>query len=78
MAIVKEDKNGLWFHIKLKRHRADSEAFNFGRIGEFSPYTDLAFIKHLRRLDRLKNNPVIRNMNGGRIKVIREAERLWY
>jgi len=79
MAIIKPYKNDLWFHLPQKQKGdVDRQAIYFGRNGEFNPYSDIAFEKHMIRLNGLAHNPIFFNYNGQRIKKIREAERFWY
>lgn len=72
MAIVKEFGNGLWFHIPRIRRRPDEDVVRFGRSGEFSPWADLAFEKHLAHVNHL------RQVSHADFKSLRRDARLWY
>jgi len=76
MAIVKETKRDSWVHIGRKIHDADMDALYFGRLGEFSPRSDIAFNKHIRELNDFKKTPFFQNLNGTRAKEIKR--KMWY
>ncbi len=54
----------------------DWEVLNYGRIGEFSPASDISFEKHIKRLASLKDFFI--SKNGDRLKCILQCEGLWY
>lgn len=76
MALVKELGRGAWLHLDGRRKDPDKESLRFGRTGEFSPFSDLAFEKHLKRLDR--TSKFYSYLNGGKVKMIIRDEKCWY
>ena len=81
MPVIKPyTKNGneMWFRIPQRRRAPDLDAQYFGRTGEFSPHSDKAFTNHIKRLNHLKNLPHYINLNGTKIKAIRDQENFWY
>lgn len=83
MAIIKPfGKNigeDLWFHI-TQRRAGDVDLMDkyFGIKGEFSPFIDIAFNKHIKRLDSLSHSTFFNKFNGRKIKEIRKVEKFWY
>ena len=65
-----------WYRIPAAKKDPDDEALYFGRSGEFGPWGDKAFNKHLIRLEKL--NKYFANLNGNRIRAILKEERLLY
>ena len=75
----KRENQDLWFHIRQPRiGDVDIADKYFGIKGEFSPYSDIAFQKHINRLTKFGNNPFYFKFNGKRIKKILQQEGLWY
>lgn len=69
----------LWFRIKQPRiGDVDMADRWFGVMGEFNPYADAGFERHIKRLNGLAHNPFFYKYNGQRIKMILQQERLWY
>jgi hypothetical protein len=68
----------IWFHIKQPRiGDVDMADRWFGVKGEFSPSSDIAFKKHIDKLNGLAHSPFFNRYNGQKIKKILEFERLW-
>ena len=76
MSLVKELSRGAWLHLERGSKDPDREALNFRRFGEFSLSSEIAFEKHLQRLDKVSR--FFAHLNGGRIKAIIQSEKPWY
>jgi hypothetical protein len=82
MAIVsiykdKKENSEKWFLFRFPRiGNVDLAEKYFGTKGEFSPAKDMAFNKHLGRLDYWGKR--FEGVNGNKIKMINEQEPLWY
>ena len=77
--IIKSYGNDIWFRIK-QPHIGDVDRADryFGVSGEFSPYSDRAFEKHLKKYDEMNQMPMYKTMNGKRVKELVKQERCWY
>ena len=78
MSIIRLKSDGGNVYAAPFRRNADIESFVFGRKGEFSPFSDLAFRKHVKRLSEFSHRPNIIKLNGMKNKIIKSFEPFWY
>jgi len=79
MAVIRPYQSGdKWFHIKTLRKHPDTAAGQFCNSGEFSPKADLAFDRHIERLNRATKFFRDEIRERIRIKRVTETERPWY
>ncbi len=77
--VIKPYGNDLWFRIKQPRiGDVDIADRYFGVKGEFSPHSDRAFDKHIKRYKEMNDMPMFKKMNGKRIKALISNEGTWY
>jgi len=83
MAIIKpygkKIRQEKWFFLRQPRlGDVDIAAQFFGVKGEFSPERDMAFEKHIKRINYFNSLPFFQKMNGRRIKELVKKEKPWY
>jgi hypothetical protein len=84
--IVKPYKNRAhdiaWFQVSSKKHygpyNVDLQSEYYGRKGEFNLTADLAFKKHLARIETLKQSDYYKTLNGTKQTFLFTTEPPWY